>query len=70
MTPERWERVKVLFDQASSLPAWARPSALARECGADSRLRAEVERLLVYHEAEEAIFDRIQSRLPRLMRTK
>jgi serine/threonine-protein kinase len=46
MTPERWERVKQLYDSASRLLPNARAAYLTIECGEDAELRAEVQRLL------------------------
>lgn len=46
MTPERWERVKALFAEASALPAGARTAYVARACGGDTELREEVTSLL------------------------
>ena len=45
--PDRSRReVRRLFMELAELPAAERPAALARMCGADSALRAEVEALL------------------------
>jgi hypothetical protein len=46
MTPERWERVKTLYDTAMGRPAREREAFLADACRADNELRAEVQRLL------------------------
>jgi len=46
MTPERWQRVKDLFDSASELEAQERAAFLDRECAGDDDLRREVESLL------------------------
>ena len=46
MTPEQFERVKRLFDAAMEMPEEQRGVFLDRECGDDSGVRAEVERLL------------------------
>ncbi|MEK7753831.1 MAG: serine/threonine-protein kinase [Acidobacteriota bacterium] len=56
MSPERWERVKQLFDEALDLDAAARPGLLAQACLADEELRAQVERLLSEHEQASASF--------------
>ncbi len=47
MEPERWERVKEIFDAAADLTSDERREVLASCCGTDRELRAEVERLLV-----------------------
>ena len=51
MTPERWQRVKQLFNQALELTTTEREAALARADREDPALRAEVEALLAADEA-------------------
>jgi serine/threonine-protein kinase len=46
MTPERWERVKTLYDLARARPQRERSAFLARECDGDTDLQLEVESLL------------------------
>jgi Tol biopolymer transport system component/tRNA A-37 threonylcarbamoyl transferase component Bud32 len=46
MTPERWSRIKDIFGGALELSEQQRPAYLQENCGTDSGLRAEVERLL------------------------
>jgi serine/threonine protein kinase len=46
MQPECWERIVSLCASASRLSACARDEFLKQECGADDKLRAEVEALL------------------------
>lgn len=46
MTPERWERVKTLYDLARARPHSERSAFLARECRGDTDLQLEVESLL------------------------
>ncbi|HET9533244.1 MAG TPA: hypothetical protein VFQ92_23010 [Blastocatellia bacterium] len=43
MTPERYQRVGELFDRALELAAEERAGYLERACGADAKLRQEVE---------------------------
>jgi non-specific serine/threonine protein kinase/serine/threonine-protein kinase len=45
MEPERWERVKALFESARSLPAERRPAWLAQSCS-DESVHEEVDALL------------------------
>jgi tRNA A-37 threonylcarbamoyl transferase component Bud32 len=47
MSPERYARVKEIFQRALDLPERKRASFLHRECAADSALRHEVEALLI-----------------------
>jgi serine/threonine-protein kinase len=46
MTPERWERVKTLYETARAHPPRDRSAFLVRECGGDTDLQLEVESLL------------------------
>jgi len=46
MTPERWERVKTLYDTARARPARERAAFLTDVCHGDDELLAEVQRLL------------------------
>ena len=46
MTPERWERVKTLYEAARAYPHRHRSSFLAKECNGDTDLQLEVEALL------------------------
>ena len=46
MTPERWERVKTLYDAARVRAVGQRATFLARECKGDTDLQLEVEALL------------------------
>src|SRR5262249_50268642 len=49
VTPDKWEKVKELFDAALNLEPAQRPAFLASTCR-DAAVTAAVERLLVYHE--------------------
>jgi serine/threonine protein kinase len=57
MTPERWKKLDVLFHEALALQGEARAAHLAKACGGDEQLRAEVERLLAAHERESSFLD-------------
>jgi len=46
MTPERWERVKTLYEAARARLPRDRSAFLAQECGGDTDLQVEVESLL------------------------
>ena len=47
MTPERWQQIRTIFDQAVALKGSERESFLAAQCAGDPELRHEVESLLV-----------------------
>ena len=49
MTPERWRRVKELFDEVLHAEPDAQAALLAGACGGDRELRETVERLLAAH---------------------
>jgi serine/threonine-protein kinase len=57
MTPERWKKLEALFHEAIELQGKARAAHLAKVCGDDEQLRAEVERLLAAHERESSFLD-------------
>jgi non-specific serine/threonine protein kinase/serine/threonine-protein kinase len=46
VTPERWRRVREVFDRASEAGAGEREKLIARECGLDDELSREVRSLL------------------------
>jgi eukaryotic-like serine/threonine-protein kinase len=46
MTPERWERVKTLYEAARARPARDRSTFLDQECKGDTDLQLEIEALL------------------------
>lgn len=64
MTPERWERVKALFDSAVSCDAAGRAAFLAAACRDDPSLITEVSSLLEAHE-EGGVF--LDTELPPLL---
>jgi len=49
MTPERWQRVRTVFDSAVSLPTGDVDEFLRRACGGDADLEAEVRHMLDEH---------------------
>ncbi len=61
MTPDRLQRLQQLFVEALDLPPERWPSFLARACGDDAALRAEVESLLEHNRAAGEAFMRVRS---------
>src|SRR5438132_13869769 len=57
MTPERWQRVKQIFDSALEYEPEQRSDFLAGACGGDEDLRGEVESLIVSHEKDGSFID-------------
>ena len=57
MTPERWQKVKELFQAAQDKPRADRPEFLASACDGDDELRREVESLLASSEKEGSFID-------------
>jgi serine/threonine protein kinase len=51
MTPERYQRIGQLFDEALERPTEERSAYLDRACGDDADLRSDVEKLLARHSA-------------------
>jgi serine/threonine protein kinase len=56
--PDRWERVKELFEAALERPADQRARFLKRECGGDEALRSEVESLLAEYDSAGSFMDK------------
>lgn len=56
MTPERWQKVRGVYEHAASLAVTDRPSYLDTACASDSELRREVESLLSYQERAGSVF--------------
>lgn len=57
LTPERWQRIRALFDEALGYPAEARSAFLDTRCGENTALRAEVEGLLAAEAAASGLLD-------------
>ena len=57
MTPERWQKVKELFQAAQDRPPADRAAFLADACDGDEELRHEVETLLASSEKEGSFID-------------
>ena len=51
MTPERWQQVKIVFEEALDCPTSERAAFLDRACASDDDLRREVLSLLSSHDA-------------------
>src|SRR5258708_3263233 len=57
MTPERWARIKDLFEDASERSLEDRFTFLAEACSDDHTLRDEVLRLLVEHDQAHSFLE-------------
>ncbi|MDX1980062.1 MAG: protein kinase [Bryobacteraceae bacterium] len=57
MTPEQYQKVKHIFQQALELPASHRPDYVDHASGGDDRIRTEVERMLASDTAEDCFLD-------------
>jgi tetratricopeptide (TPR) repeat protein len=57
VTPERWEQVKAVLDDALETGPAERAAFVAAACGEDPELRAEVESLLAFEEESEAFIE-------------
>ncbi len=68
MNPDRWLRIKAVFQEASELDAGERARYLAQACGDDAELRSEVEKLLAADALVNAAPNRESSRpqVPRI----
>jgi len=58
MTPERWHRVKELFESALERAPDERSAFLDQACDGDESLRREVESLLASYEEGESFMER------------
>ena len=58
MTPERWQRVKELFESALDRAREERPAFLDYACDSDESLRREVESLLASYEEGESFMEK------------
>jgi tetratricopeptide (TPR) repeat protein len=63
MTPERWEKIKGIFDTALSIPPEDRAGFVERECAGDDVAQREVLRLLEEYEKTRTFIDRPVVRL-------
>jgi serine/threonine protein kinase len=66
---ERYERAKKLFLDVCDLSATERAAVLDRECGDDAELRADVESLIIHHDAPTAEIADADTGAPRDERT-
>ncbi|HUE83409.1 MAG TPA: protein kinase [Pyrinomonadaceae bacterium] len=57
MTPERWQRVKEIFNSALQHEPLQRSVFLSDACGTDESLRREVETLIATHEKDGSFID-------------
>ena len=57
VTPERWERIKALFNSALAQPAGERAGFLKRACSDDNSIREEVESLLSANSEDDDFLD-------------
>jgi non-specific serine/threonine protein kinase/serine/threonine-protein kinase len=58
MTPERYQKVKTLFEKALELPSLHRPAFLAQMCIGDDELRGQVESMLQSDTEETTFLDK------------
>ena len=58
MTPERWEKIKGIFEAALSIPPEDRAGFAERECAGDDVVHSEVARLLDEYERTRTFIDR------------
>ncbi len=56
-SPERWRLIEPLIDAATDLPPAERPAFLDTACRGDTRLRAELEQLLLDYDRSDTLLD-------------
>src|SRR5688500_20312439 len=54
---ERWERLNVIFHEATGLDPARRDLYLTQACGEDEELRSEAERLIIAHESADRFIE-------------
>ncbi|MCC6330093.1 MAG: protein kinase [Acidobacteria bacterium] len=57
MSPERWQKIEAVFQAAVDLPKHERSSFVSAECGTDTELRLEIERLLASDESADEFIE-------------
>jgi serine/threonine protein kinase len=57
MNPERWQKVKALFDAVVELAPSEREKFLVKSCGTDEELRREVEKLIASSDGAESFME-------------
>ena len=60
--PEDFQRIRRVFEEALARPAAERAAFVAAACGADDRLRRDVERMLAAEDGPDSLMDRPQPR--------
>ncbi len=70
MTPETYQRIGILFDEALERAPAERADWLRQACGADAELRAAVEELLAHHHEAEEFLDQPAMQLAANMLTQ
>jgi serine/threonine protein kinase len=58
MTPERWQQINQVFDEALAQPAAERAAFLTRACAGDAKLRRRVEAMLAADAQTDLLLDR------------
>ena len=58
MTPERWQQIKSILEQARQLPRTGRPRWLEQACGGDRALLEEVDSFLVHEDELDGFIER------------
>jgi hypothetical protein len=63
MTPERWTRIRQIFDEIVDLSPISAEARLIEQSGDDPAVLAEIRRLLDAHRHETNLLDRVQQAL-------
>lgn len=58
MTPERWNKIKKIFEAAQEIPSGEREEFLQSACGGDAELKAEIEKLFDSLENAESFLEK------------
>jgi eukaryotic-like serine/threonine-protein kinase len=69
MTPERWQQIKAIVNDALEREPGERAQFLAQACGGDAALRAEVDSLLAHEQPAEDFIEQPAFELPTTLTT-
>lgn len=68
MTPERWQRLQALFDEALALEGEARAEFVVKACGTDVALREQLLSLIMASSSEDGFESQVDTAIASVMR--
>lgn len=58
MNPQKWQKIKEVFNRAVDLPLLVRPAFLAESCAEDEEMRLEIEKMLAFAEDDDGTLEK------------